>query len=157
MYKTKNDMSQKTRAILIELLNARLTDSVDLMHQSKEAHWNVKGPSFIALHELFDEIVDSAEEYMDLIAERVVQLGGTAEGTIQVAVQRSTLSPYPVALSAQRDHLEALSSALVAYGRSARRAIDESDELGDKDTADIFTEISRGIDKHLWFVEAHLS
>jgi len=157
MYKTKNDMSQKTRAILIELLNARLADSVDLMHQSKEAHWNVKGPSFIALHELFDEIVDSAEEYMDLIAERVVQLGGTAEGTIQVAVQRSTLSPYPVALSAQRDHLEALSSALVAYGRSARRAIDESDELGDKDTADIFTEISRGIDKHLWFVEAHLS
>ena len=157
MYKTKNDMSQKTRAILIELLNARLADSVDLMHQSKEAHWNVKGPSFIALHKLFDEIVDSAEEYMDLIAERVVQLGGTAEGTIQVAVQRSTLSPYPVALSAQRDHLEALSSALVAYGRSARRAIDESDELGDKDTADIFTEISRGIDKHLWFVEAHLS
>ena len=157
MYKTKNDMSQKTRAILIELLNARLADSVDLMHQSKEAHWNVKGPSFIALHKLFDEIVDSAEEYMDLIAERVVQLVGTAEGTIQVAVQRSTLSPYPVALSAQRDHLEALSSALVAYGRSARRAIDESDELGDKDTADIFTEISRGIDKHLWFVEAHLS
>jgi len=157
MYETKNDMSQKTRAILIELLNARLADSVDLMHQSKEAHWNVKGPSFIALHKLFDEIVDSAEEYMDLIAERVVQLGGTAEGTIQVAVQRSTLSPYPVALSAQRDHLEALSSALVAYGRSARRAIDESDELGDKDTADIFTEISRGIDKHLWFVEAHLS
>jgi len=157
MYKTKNDMSQKTRAILIELLNARLADSVDLMHQAKEAHWNVKGPSFIALHKLFDEIVDSAEEYMDLIAERVVQLGGTAEGTIQVAVQRSTLSPYPVALSAQRDHLEALSSALVAYGRSARRAIDESDELGDKDTADIFTEISRGIDKHLWFVEAHLS
>jgi len=157
MYETKNDMSQKTRAILIELLNARLADSVDLMHQAKEAHWNVKGPSFIALHKLFDEIVDSAEEYMDLIAERVVQLGGTAEGTIQVAVQRSTLSPYPVALSAQRDHLEALSSALVAYGRSARRAIDESDELGDKDTADIFTEISRGIDKHLWFVEAHLS
>jgi len=157
MYETKNDMSQKTRAILIELLNARLADSVDLMHQSKEAHWNVKGPSFIALHKLFDEIVDSAEEYMDLIAERVVQLGGTAEGTIQVAVQRSTLSPYPVALSAQRDHLEVLSSALVAYGRSARRAIDESDELGDKDTADIFTEISRGIDKHLWFVEAHLS
>ena len=157
MFKTKNDLPECIRIKAVELLNARLADSVDLMHQSKEAHWNVKGPSFIALHELFDEIVDSAEEYMDLIAERVVQLGGTAEGTIQVAVQRSTLSPYPVALSAQRDHLEALSSALVAYGRSARRAIDESDELGDKDTADIFTEISRGIDKHLWFVEAHLS
>lgn len=156
MYQTKNDIPEKTRSMLVELLNARLADSVDLMHQAKEAHWNVKGPSFIALHKLFDEIVDSAEEYMDLIAERVVQLGGAAEGTVQVVAQRTTLTPYPVAVSAQRDHVEALSSALVAYGKSARRAIDESDELGDKDTADIFTEISRGVDKYLWFVEAHL-
>jgi starvation-inducible DNA-binding protein len=156
MYKTKNDIPEKTRAVLVELLNARLADSVDLMHQAKEAHWNVKGPSFIALHKLFDEIVDSAEEYMDLIAERVVQLGGAAEGTVQVAAKRTTLTPYPVTVSAQRDHVEALSSALAAYGKSARRAIDESDELGDKDTADIFTEISRGVDKYLWFVEAHL-
>lgn len=156
MYKTKNDIPEKTRSMLVELLNARLADSVDLMHQAKEAHWNVKGPSFIALHKLFDEIVDSAEEYMDLIAERVVQLGGAAEGTVQVVAQRTTLTPYPVAVSAQRDHVEALSSALAAYGKSARRAIDESDELGDKDTADIFTEISRGVDKYLWFVEAHL-
>lgn len=156
MYKTKNDIPEKTRGILVALLNARLADSVDLMHQAKEAHWNVKGPSFIALHKLFDEIVDSAEEYMDLIAERVVQLGGAAEGTIQVAAQRTTLTPYPVAVSTQRDHVEALSSALAAYGKSARKAIDESDELGDKDTADILTEISRGVDKYLWFVEAHL-
>ena len=156
MYKTKNDIPEKTRSMLVELLNARLADSVDLMHQAKEAHWNVKGPSFIALHKLFDEIVDSAEEYMDLIAERVVQLGGAAEGTIQVAAQRTTLAPYPVTVSAERDHVEALSSALAAYGKGARKAIDESDELGDKDTADIFTEISRGVDKYLWFVEAHL-
>jgi starvation-inducible DNA-binding protein len=156
VYRTKNDIPEKTRAVLVELLNARLADSVDLMHQAKEAHWNVKGPSFIALHKLFDEIVDSAEEYMDLIAERVVQLGGAAKGTIQVAAQRTTLTPYPVGVSAERDHLEALSSALAAYGKNARRAIDESDELGDKDTADILTEISRGIDKYLWFVEAHL-
>lgn len=156
MYQTKNDIPEKTRSMLVELLNARLADSVDLMHQAKEAHWNVKGPSFIALHKLFDEIVDSAEEYMDLIAERVVQLGGAAEGTVQVVAQRTTLTPYPVAVSAQRDHVEALSSALAVYGKGARKAIDESDELGDKDTADIFTEISRGVDKYLWFVEAHL-
>jgi starvation-inducible DNA-binding protein len=155
MYKTKNDIAEKTRERLIELLNARLADSVDLMHQAKQAHWNVKGPSFIALHKLFDEIVDSAEEYMDLIAERVVQLGGAAEGTIQTAAKRTTLKEYP-SLSAERDHVEALSSALAAYGKNARRAIDQSDELGDKDTADIFTEISRGADKYLWFVEAHL-
>lgn len=156
MYQTKNDIPEKTRSMLVELLNARLADSVDLMHQAKEAHWNVKGPSFIALHKLFDEIVDSAEGYMDLIAERVVQLGGAAEGTVQVVAQRTTLTPYPVAVSAQRDHVEALSSALAVYGKGARKAIDESDELGDKDTADIFTEISRGVDKYLWFVEAHL-
>jgi starvation-inducible DNA-binding protein len=156
MYKTKNDLPEKTRTQAIALLNANLASSVDLMHQAKQAHWNVKGPSFIALHKLFDEIVDAAEEYMDLIAERVVQLGGTAEGTIQTAVKRSTLKEYPVSASPEIDHVEALSSALASYGKSVRHAIDQSDELGDLDTADIFTEISRGTDKYLWFVEAHL-
>jgi starvation-inducible DNA-binding protein len=119
-------------------------------------HWNVKGPSFIALHKLFDEVVDAAEEYMDLLAERVVQLGGTAEGTIQVATTRTGLKEYPLVLTEERDHVKALSSALAAYGEGVRWAIDQTDELGDKDTADIFTEISRGVDKYLWFVEAHL-
>ena len=156
MYKTKNDISEKTRMATVAILNARLADAIDLMHQAKQAHWNVKGSNFIALHKLFDEIVDAAEEYMDLLAERVVQLGGTAEGTIQVAAQRSVLKEYPLQMSAERDHVEALSSALAAFGKSVRQAIDQSDDLGDRDTADIFTEISRGTDKYLWFVEAHL-
>jgi starvation-inducible DNA-binding protein len=156
MYKTKNDLPEKTRTEVIAILNAHLANSIDLMHQAKQAHWNVKGPTFIALHKLFDEIVDAAEEYMDLIAERVVQLGGTAEGTIQNAAKRSTLKEYPLSISAERDHVETLSSALASYGKGARRAIDQTDELGDKDSADIFTEISRGVDKYLWFVEAHL-
>ena len=156
MYKTKNDISEKTRMATVAILNARLADAIDLMHQAKQAHWNVKGPNFIALHKLFDEIVDAAEDYMDLLAERVVQLGGTAEGTIQVAAQRSVLKEYPLQMSAERDHVAALSSALAAFGKSVRQAIDQSDELGDRDTADIFTEISRGTDKYLWFVEAHL-
>jgi starvation-inducible DNA-binding protein len=156
MYKTKNDLPEMTRTEVIPILNARLADSIDLMHQAKQAHWNVKGPSFIALHKLFDEVVEAAEDYMDLLAERVVQLGGTAEGTIQVATTRSSLGAYPLMLTEERDHVEALSSTLAAYGRGVRRAIDQTEELGDKDTADIFTEISRGIDKYLWFVEAHL-
>jgi len=156
MYKTKNDISEKTRMATVAILNARLADAIDLMHQAKQAHWNVKGPNFIALHKLFDEIVDAAEEYMDLLAERVVQLGGTAEGTIQMAAQRSALKEYPLQMSAERDHVAALSSALAAFGKSVRQAIDQSDDLGDRDTADIFTEISRGTDKYLWFVEAHL-
>jgi starvation-inducible DNA-binding protein len=101
-------------------------------------------------------VVDAAEEYMDLLAERVVQLGGTAEGTIQVANRRTGLKEYPLTLMEERDHVEALSSALAAYGKSVRRAIEQIDELGDRDTADIFTEISRGVDKYLWFVEGHL-
>jgi starvation-inducible DNA-binding protein len=156
MYKTKNDIPEKVREQIIALLNARLADSVDLMHQAKQAHWNVKGAAFIALHKLFDEIVDAAEEYMDLLAERVVQLGGVAEGTVRIAAKKSALTEYPTNIAAERDHVEALSSALAAYGKTVRRAIDQSDELGDKGTADIFTEISRGADKYLWFVEAHL-
>src|SRR5215510_2456810 len=156
MYKTKNDIPEKTRTAAVTLLNARLADAVDLMHQAKQAHWNVKGPSFIALHKLFDEVVDEAEEYMDLLAERVVQLGGTAEGTIQVATTRTGLEAYPFMVTEERDHVEALASVLATYGRGMRRAIEQTDELGDKDTADICTEISRGVDKYLWLVEAHL-
>ena len=156
MYTTKNDLPGMIRADVVAILNARLADSINLMQQAKQAHWNVKGPNFMALHKLFDEVVDAAEESMDLLAERVVQLGGTAEGTIQVATTRTGLEEYPLALTEERDHVEALSSALAAYGKSVRRAIAQTDELGDRDTADICTEISRGVDKYLWFVEAHL-
>ena len=115
----------------------------------------MKGPSFIALHELFDKINEDVEDYVDDLAERVVQLGGTAHGTARQVAKRSTLPEYP-AVSAGQDHVDALSTALVAFGKLARAGIDQADELDDKDTADIFTEISRGIDKWLWFVEAHL-
>jgi starvation-inducible DNA-binding protein len=127
---------------------------VDLQTQCKQAHWNVKGP-FIALHELFDQVNEAVEDYVDDIAERAVQLGGVAEGTARMAAQRSSLAEYPKAADG-RKHVEALSSALAAFGRSARHAIDQSNDLGDLDTADLFTEVSRGIDKWLWFVEAHV-
>jgi starvation-inducible DNA-binding protein len=155
MDQTQNALPAPTRADVIESLNARLADSIDLMHQAKQAHWHVKGPSCIALHKLFDEVVDAAEDSMDLLAERVVQVGGTAAGTIQVATARTGLKAYPLTLAEERAHVEALSSALAAYGQSVRRTIEQADALGDRDTADMFTEISRGIDKYLWFVEAH--
>jgi starvation-inducible DNA-binding protein len=156
MYQTKNDLPEKSRKPLIELLTARVADCVDLQLQAKPAHWNVKGPSFIALHKLFDEVADTAEEGVDLIAERIVQLGGIAEGTVRVAGQRSTLPEYPLKISSGKDHVDALSTALAAFGKLLRSAIHQSAELGDADTADLFTEVSRGIDKQLWFVEAHL-
>jgi starvation-inducible DNA-binding protein len=156
MYATKNDLSEQTRTKIAELLNARLADAIDLQTQMKQAHWNVKGPNFIALHELFDKINEDVEDYVDLIAERVVQLGGTALGTVRSVAQRSQQKEYPLNIAAGRDHVEAVSSALATFGKAARAAIDSSDELRDKDTADIFTEVSRGVDKWLWFVEAHL-
>jgi starvation-inducible DNA-binding protein len=156
MFRTKNDLAEAIRVKVIELLNARLADAVDLQTQTKQAHWNVKGPNFIALHELFDKVNEDVEEYVDDIAERVVQLGGVAEGTARMAAKRSSLSEYPANTTEGRAHVEALSSVLAAFGKAARQAISDANDLGDLDTADLFTEISRGSDKWLWFVEAHL-
>jgi starvation-inducible DNA-binding protein len=155
MYSTRNDLAQTTRTKVIELLDARLADATDLQTQLKQAHWNVKGPTFIALHELFDKTNEAVAEYVDDLAERLVQLGGIAHGTARQVAQRSTLPEYP-AVTTGRDHTEAVATALAAFGKLARAGIDEADALGDKDTADLFTEISRGVDKWLWFVEAHL-
>jgi starvation-inducible DNA-binding protein len=156
MYTTKNDLPESTRSKLAQLLNARLADAIDLQTQMKQAHWNVKGPNFIALHELFDKVNEDIEDYVDLIAERVVQLGEIALGTARTVAQRSQQKEYPLNISTGRDHVEAVANALATFGKAARAAIDSSDELRDKDTADIFTEVSRGVDKWLWFVEAHL-
>jgi starvation-inducible DNA-binding protein len=155
MFKTKNDLPETSRGKAVELLNARLADCIDLQTQCKQAHWNVKGPNFIALHELFDKVNEEVEDYVDDIAERAVQLGGVAEGTARMAAKRSALAEYPKAVDG-RGHVEALSSALAAFGAAARKGIDQANEFGDLDTADLFTEVSRGIDKWLWFVEAHL-
>jgi starvation-inducible DNA-binding protein len=155
MFPTKNDLPEDRRREIIELLNQRLADCIDLQTQCKQAHWNVKGPSFIALHKLFDEINADVEEYVDLIAERVVQLGGVAEGTARIVAVRSTLIDYPLALSSGAEHVAALSDSLAAFGRTARMGIEEMNDFEDADSADILTEISRGVDKWLWFVEAH--
>lgn len=152
---TLNDLPESTRSQVIDLLNQRLADAIDLELQSKQAHWNVKGPQFIALHKLFDEIHAAADEYVDLLAERIVQLGGVAEGITAIVAERSELPQYPINISSGEEHVWALSNALASFGERIRRAIDETDELGDTDATDICTEISRGVDKWLWFVEAH--
>ena len=155
MYETENDISEQRRSELHALMNQRLADAVDLQTQLKQAHWNVKGPHFIGLHELFDQIDEAVEGYVDLIAERIVQLGGIAEGTVRVAAERSRLEEYPLDIAEGRAHVEAVAKALSTFGHEARQTIDQANELEDADTSDMFTEISRGIDKWLWFVEAH--
>lgn len=156
MYKTKIDIPENSRTKLVELLNNRLAESIDLMLTAKQAHWNVKGPHFIALHELFDKVVDEAADYGDLLAERAIQLGGYAEGTTHVVAKRSGMKEYPLNIADGMSHVDYLSTALAHFGKQVRSAIDLSTELKDAGTADIFTEISRSVDKYLWFVEAHL-
>src|ERR1700739_4311439 len=156
MYKTKIDLSEKLRRNVIVILNERLSDAIDLQSQIKQAHWNVKGPHFIALHELFDKISDTVLDHIDEIAERITSLGGTAEGTVAVAAKRSKLKNYPLSITAGKDHLFYLSTQLSVFGKAVRGGIEETGDLGDADTADLFTGISREIDKYLWFVEAHL-
>jgi starvation-inducible DNA-binding protein len=115
----------------------------------------VKGPNFIGLHELFDKIHGATGGYVDTIAERAVQLGGVAEGTVRIAADRTQLAEYPQDIADGPSHVNAVSIALAAFGREVRSSITEAQEQDDADTSDLFTEVSRGIDKWLWFVEAH--
>lgn len=152
---TKNDLPEASRREVIALLNQRLADCIDLQAQCRQAHWNVKGLSFIALHKLFDDLAAEVGKYSDLLAERVVQLGGIAEGTVGVVAGRSGLLDYPLTLSTGSEHVAALSDALSQFGRTARIGVEEMNGLEDANSADILTEISRGIDKWLWLIEAH--
>lgn len=156
MYKTQNSLPEEQRAKLVELLNRRLADSIDLMLQVRQAHWNVKGPHFMTLHELFGQIAHGVEGYVDLLAERVVQLGGTAEGTAYLVTRRTALARYPLAIADGNGHIEALATVLASFGKHIRYAIEQATELIDADSANLLTEISRGIDRWLRLVEAHL-
>jgi starvation-inducible DNA-binding protein len=155
MHPTRNDLSSKVRAAACDLLSELSVDAIDLFTQIKQAHWNVKGPNFIALHELFDQIAEETEEWGDELAERIVQLGGTALGTARHVARNSTLPEYPAKAIRGHEHVEAVSTVLAEFGKRIRAGIDECAKLGDAGSADICTEVSRGVDKQLWFVEAH--
>lgn len=155
-YKTGINLSEDTREKLIELLNERLADSLDLSTQAKQAHWNVKGIHFYQLHLLFDKIAEHVEDYVDLVAERITALGGVAMGTARVAAKNSSLPEYNLNAVTGEEHLKALSQNLAKYGNLIRAAIDDADDLEDKGTADLFTEIVRQADEDLYFLESHL-
>jgi len=155
-FETRNDIADASREELVELLNGRLADTFDLYSQLKQAHWNVKGSDFIQLHHLYDQVAEGVLEYVDLIAERATALGGLALGTARMAAGATTLDEYPLDAVEGMETVRVIADRLAAYGGSVRKAIDEALELNDQDTADLFIEVSRAIDKHLWFVEAHL-
>jgi starvation-inducible DNA-binding protein len=153
---TRNDTPTNAKTVVLGLLNARLADGIDLALATKQAHWNLKGPQFIAVHELLDGFRDQLDDWNDKIAERVAQLGGTAFGTTQTVAGASQLAPYPTDIYSIADHLAALIDRYATYANAVRTSIDEAADAGDAGTADIFTEVSRGVDKQLWFLEAHV-
>lgn len=151
------DIPESKREAAIVLLQARLVDAIDLKAQMKQAHWNVKGRDFFQLHQLFDQINGVVEEFVDTLAERIVALGGTADGRIATVAQTSKLPQFPLQAASQEDHLQAVADALATFGTAVRNDIDHASQIGDQGTADVFTGLSRESDKQLWFVEAHLA
>ncbi|MEM7591905.1 MAG: DNA starvation/stationary phase protection protein Dps [Cyanobacteria bacterium P01_A01_bin.83] len=156
LYSTRIDLPQELRVKEIEILNQTLAATLDLKTQTKQAHWNVKGMDFYQLHELFDEMATELDEYIDMVAERITALGGTALGTARIAASESILKEYDLDAVTGADHVKALADRFGVYAKHVREAIDATDDLGDADTADLYTEISRTADKRLWFLEAHL-
>jgi starvation-inducible DNA-binding protein len=156
MFKTRIDMEAKTRQQLVELLNAQLADTFDMFSQMKQAHWNVKGPQFIALHELFDEIAAGLLAHIDTIAERATALGGLAMGTVRMAAEASRLPAYPAEVVDSLETVAVVSDRMAELAASTRSAADQAEKLEDMDTNDLFIEVSRDLDKWLWFLEAHL-
>lgn len=155
-FQTRIDLADKTRNAMVKLLNQQLADTFDLYSQIKQSHWNVKGMEFMQLHELFDDVAESVLEYADMIAERATALGGAAQGTVRLAAQNSTLAELPADVVQDRELLVLVADRVAAYANSTRAAIDTAGEAKDQGTADLFTEVSRGIDKRLYFLEAHL-
>ena len=150
-----SNLSDNTRSTMADLLNERLADAIDLTLAVKQAHWNIKGSSFIGIHELLDAVADRMRDHADTIAERCVILGGQARGTSQVVTAETTLDAYPVEAQHQRIHVDALRDRFMAFGAKLREGIDAAGEAGDEDTADLFTGISRVVDKDAWFIGAH--
>jgi len=155
-FKTSIDLTANVREVMIPLLNQQLADTSDLYSQAKQAHWNVKGAQFFQLHELFDKLADQLQDFVDLIAERVTALGGTALGTVRMSAAASRLPDFPVDANGSMATVQALVQRFAQLSKTTRSAIEAATAAGDADTADLFTEVSRDLDKSLWFLEAHL-
>ena len=155
MHKTMNPISENIRGSMVELLQTHLATAVDITYQTKQAHWNVKGMNFIAVHELFDDLHEETEEYVDTIAERLTAIGGQAHGTVQAASENSLLDPYPLDLVKSEDHLKRLTESYAKWSAAIAKGIEEASEAGDPLTEDLLTAIGRGLDKGIYFMESH--
>ncbi|MGN6549612.1 MAG: DNA starvation/stationary phase protection protein Dps [Pararhizobium sp.] len=155
LHSSKNPIAENTRAAMVALLQKHLATAIDITYQTKQAHWNVKGMNFIAVHKLFDELHEVTEVYVDTIAERLTGLGGQAHGTVQAASENSLLDAYPLDLVKSEDHLKRLADSYAKWSAAVEQGIEEAEEAGDPLTEDLLTEVGRGLDKSLYFLESH--
>lgn len=156
LVETQHDLPEDARQEMVQLLNEQLADTFDLFSQTKQAHWNVKGPQFFQLHELYDDLAGELLGFTDQIAERATALGGIALGTARMAAQASRLPEFSDGPVGSMESVQMLVERYANLAQSTREAIDKAEEAGDMDTADLFTEVSRALDKALWFLEAHI-
>ena len=156
MFTTKIDLPEPVRFKIVEMLNQRVAECIDLTLQAKQAHWNVKGPNFRSLHKLFDTVSTGIRKSSDLLAERLVQLGGIAQGTVEAVIDQSRLQAYPLTITAEVDHLNALSTSIASCGKWMRESVDIAAEWKDAGTSDLLLRTTQKLDQYLWMVEAHL-
>jgi starvation-inducible DNA-binding protein len=153
---SRNDLSQKARTEVVDLTNRAIASLIDLQLQTKQTHWNLRAPQFIAIHEMLDELYADLDKYVDVLAERITQLGGTAYGTLEAVTAHTKLETYPAKVHTWESRIEHFANVIAIAGAQCREAIDQTDEAGDAVSADIYTGVARGIDMWLWKVESHL-
>ena len=156
MYSTKINLKDEVRQKIIELFQERLSDGLDLMLQTKHAHWNLKGEQFISLHRLCDKVNKAMRKSSDLIAERIVQLGGVAHGTSQSITKKTSIDEYPSNIADWKEHIEFLSNSLAQFCNESRAALKQFDKIDDPVSEDILIEVTRKVDMYLWMLESHL-
>jgi len=157
MYQSPSKLPEDARARLIDALNARLADGLDLHGQVKVAHWNIKGPLFPSLHPLFETFAVSLAAFNDEVAERAVTLGGIARGTVRQVAARTRLAEYPAETTRDLEHVALLADRIEAYLDGTRQARTTAASLGDDESVDLFTRVIQEFEKNAWFLRASLS